>query len=88
MQHVYLSRRNLITLLSKLDRKKVDSDIETYINKHDTKHPVYPQTDPFIKVTALEDEEYYTDRDPGIFSDSTENGILEAVEKYNNSKGK
>lgn len=84
MQQVFLSRRNLITLLSKLDRKQngnIDDNEEVFINKHDNKHPLYPQTDPWIRVTALEDEEYYTNREPGIFSDSTELGI--ANSKYN-----
>jgi hypothetical protein len=32
--------------------------------KQDTVHPVYPCST-VVQVTAVEDEEYYTDREPG-----------------------
>jgi hypothetical protein len=65
MKHVYLSRRNLLTLLSKLDRVAVHGDTSACtIIKQDTVHPTYPCSDK-IAVTALEDAEYYTDREPG-----------------------
>lgn len=67
---IYLSRRNLLTLLSKLDRntRYADSnDISTCcITKNDNKHPVYPQSMKSINVYAIEDEVYYTDRLPGV----------------------
>lgn len=66
MQKLYLSRRNLQTLINKLDRCKregKDSSACTII-KCDTAHKVYPSTD-VVEVMALEDEEYYTDRRPG-----------------------
>ena len=66
MEKVYLSRRNLETLLSKLDRKKEGDDTKCTIIKKDDEHPEYPQTIDEIKVKALENEEYYTNRDPGI----------------------
>ena len=63
---VYLSRRNLLTLLSKLDRNKVDpGSTACRIDKRDTNHPTDPQTHEMILVHALEDEVYYTDRAPG-----------------------
>ena len=59
MQHVYLSRRNLLTLLSKLDRNlELAESSKCTIIKQDTAHPIYPCTD-VIYVTAVEDEEYY-----------------------------
>ena len=64
MEHIYLTRRNLLTLLSKLDRKKAGEETERTIVKNDTVHPTYPCSSPTV-VTALEDEEYYTDRKPG-----------------------
>lgn len=68
MQQLYLSRRNLLTLLAKLDYVKTGGSSKRTIVKQDTKHPHYPSTD-VIAVTALEDEEYYTDRAPGpVFS--------------------
>jgi hypothetical protein len=66
METVYLSRRNLLTLLAKLDARKAgEHDRECLIIKRDNKHKTYPQTMPQIIVKALEDEEYYTDRSPG-----------------------
>jgi hypothetical protein len=65
MEHIYLSRRNLLTLLSKLDRKKANEPTACTIVKQDNQHPVYPQTMQVCKVTALEDTEYYVDREPG-----------------------
>ena len=67
MQHVYLSRRNLLTLLSKLDRNlELAESSKCTIIKQDTTHPKYPCTDATF-VTAVEDEEYYVtgDRGPG-----------------------
>ena len=64
MKHVYLSRRNLLTLLSKLDAAIYGDTSACTIIKQDTVHPTYPCSDK-IAVTALEDAEYYTDREPG-----------------------
>lgn len=65
MQRVYLSRRNLLALLSKLDRNRASPGSSSVtLVKCDTEHPVYPCSDVTI-VTALEDEAYYTDRPPG-----------------------
>lgn len=60
MNQVYLSRRNLLTLLNKLDRP----ESRKTIIKFDTVHPVYPCSGPTI-VTAVENHEYYTDREAG-----------------------
>jgi len=65
MEQVYLSRRNLLTLLNKLDRKKAGGDTRCTLQKHDNKHPTYPQTMEHISVTAVEDEDYYIDRPAG-----------------------
>lgn len=65
MIQLYLTRRNLQTLLNKLDRNRVTPRASTCtLIKQDTLHPVYPLTEP-IMVTALEDEEYYRDRKAG-----------------------
>lgn len=69
MQTLYLTRRNLLTLLAKLDRVKETGDpLESLctIIKADTQHPKYPCSD-VIRITALEDEEYYetSGRKPG-----------------------
>lgn len=66
MQLVYLTRRNLLTLLNKLDRNKREGKRASNCTliKHDTLHPEFPCSDK-ITVTAVEDEAYYTDRGPG-----------------------
>jgi hypothetical protein len=63
---VYLSRRNLLTLLSKLDRKKAGEETACTLGKHDTLHPLYAQSHQNISVTAVEDEDYYASRPPGM----------------------
>jgi hypothetical protein len=60
MNRVYLTRRNLLTLLNKLDRP----ESRKTIIKYDDAHAEYPCTTPTI-VTAVEDSDYYTDRPPG-----------------------
>lgn len=64
--HIFLTRRNLLTLLSKLDRVKAGDDSTLTIIKNDNQHSVYPQTMDSIHVTAVEDEDYYVDRSPGV----------------------
>jgi hypothetical protein len=65
MEKVYLSRRNLLTLLSKLDRVKAGERSACTLNKHDNQHPKFSQTMPGVSVIAVEDEDYYIDRSPG-----------------------
>lgn len=64
MQTVYLSRRNLLTLLSKLDRAERGDQTACTLVKQDTVHPKYPCTD-VIVVTAVEDSDYYEYRSAG-----------------------
>ena len=61
--HLYLSRKNLESLLAKLDRP----GSQCTIIKSDTKHVQYPLSGADqVYVTAIEDTEYYTDRQPGV----------------------
>lgn len=53
-----------MTLLSKLDRKAQGEETKCTIIKHDTVHPLYPSTCE-IEVVAVDDDEYYYDRQPG-----------------------
>ena len=69
METLYLSRRNLLTLLSKLDRKKNGEMTQCCIIKCDNQHPKYPQSMDSIAVHAIEDDEYYTDRIPGYVNE-------------------
>lgn len=66
METVYLSRRNLNTLLSKLDRKLAGETTVCTLIKSDNTHPKYPQTMDEIAIVAIEDAEYYTERIPGM----------------------
>lgn len=64
MATVYLSRRNLQTLLNKLDRNKMTPGASACgIVKVDTIHKKYPCSE-VTDVYAIEDEEYY-DREAG-----------------------
>ncbi len=62
---IYLSRRNLLTLISKLDRVKQGEASLCTLMKNDNQHPTMPQNHPCVFVTAVEDDDYYVDRDPG-----------------------
>lgn len=64
MIQLYLTRRNLLALLSKLDRHAKGEATECTIVKNDTRHPKYPCTTR-ARITAVEDAEYYKDRPPG-----------------------
>ena len=70
IERVYLSRRNLLALLSKLDRQKEGESTACTLIKSDNIHPKYPQTMAEIHVTAVEDDDYYTERPPGIIHPS------------------
>lgn len=64
MKQIYLTRHNLLTLLNKLDRQKAGDATYCTIQKNDTVHPRYPIDEPCL-VTAVEDEDYYNEREPG-----------------------
>lgn len=81
---VYLSRRNLLTLLSKLDRKAMGEATQCTLLKNDNRHPVYPASMPAIKVVAIEDAEYYVDRPAGEVhpkDDPSRKGLHSAIVK-------
>lgn len=60
---VYLSRRNLEVLLSKLDRVKAGEHSFCEIWKRDDEHPTMPSD--HTRIIAVEDKDYYFDREPG-----------------------
>lgn len=65
-EQIFLSRKNLQTLLNKLDRNKQDPGAsQCTLLKCDNQHAKYPQSMPEIVVTAVEDDDYYADRNPG-----------------------
>ena len=69
MEQIYLSRRNLLTLLAKLDRTAFGEPSQCTLIKRDLEHPDYPATVP-ARITAVEDADYYTDRLPGSSQDA------------------
>ena len=56
---IYLSRRNLLALLSKLDRQANGEETACTIIKHQQRGERYMQTMDECYVVAIEDEEYY-----------------------------
>lgn len=65
MNQIFLSRRNLLTLLSKLDRQAEGDLTACTLIKSDAGNSRFPQTVSPIAVTAVEDEVYYFDREAG-----------------------
>ena len=63
MEKLYLSQRNITTLLQKLDRVRNGETSPCTLIKNDTGHPVYPQTLRRVAVTAVEDGDQYF---PGV----------------------
>ena len=63
---LYLTRRNLLTLLEKLDHVADGGSSACTLIKNDTTHSEYPITGATsIRVTAVEDDIYYKDQIPG-----------------------
>lgn len=65
---VYLPKRNLLTLLSKLGRFEASEDTKCEIIKHFV--PLDPycmslQSEESISIIAIPDSKYYTNREPG-----------------------
>lgn len=56
---IYLSRRNLVALLSKLDRDATGEETACMIVKHKQPSPAYQQTMDTVMVIAVQDDEYY-----------------------------
>ena len=65
MEKIYLSRRNIEALLSKLNRRRKGESTECTIIKYDNKHPKYRQTIDSVMIIAIENDECYGDRQPG-----------------------
>lgn len=63
MEKLYLSRRNITTLLQKLDSVRNGEISACTIIKNEFAHPVYPQTLRRIAVVAVEEHDRYL---PGV----------------------
>jgi hypothetical protein len=66
-QHkLYLSKRNLLTLLSKLERQEAGDETACGIIKFKNKNDPFVNSMDEILVTAISDEKFYINRAPGI----------------------
>ena len=65
-QHqIYLSKRNLLILLSKLDRQEAGDATACTIVKYANPSDPYCNTIDQVMVIAIPDEKFYTNRSPG-----------------------
>lgn len=67
METIYLSKRNLLTLLSKLERQEAGDTTACTIIKYRQGSTEFLQTMDSVAVTAVSDDTYYAalQRDPG-----------------------
>lgn len=72
MHTVYLSKRNLLTLLSKLERLEAGEQTECTIVKYADKNATHVQTMASINVVAIPDEVAYAHRPAGAVVDADE----------------
>ena len=85
MGQLFLSRRNLIGLLAKLDRNvQYPGDSRCTLQKNNVPGDPYLSDPDHILVTALEDEIYYAKREPGPMVAQEESLLA----KYNADKTK
>ena len=72
-QHqIYLSRRNLLALLSKLDRQAAGDATACAIVKYSNPTDPYCNTIDQVMVIAVPDNEFYADRSPGAMHPADE----------------
>lgn len=63
MEQIYLSKRNILALLQKLDSARNGEPGSCTIIKNDTAHPIYPQTIRRVAITAVDTEDRFF---PGV----------------------
>ena len=69
---IYLSRRNLLTLLSKLDRQAAGEATACAIIKYSNPTDPYCNTIDQVTVIAVADDKFYTTRQPGAMHPADE----------------
>jgi hypothetical protein len=79
MKQLYLSRRNLLTLLSKLDRLEVGEETACSIIKYANPTDPYCNSIDSVMVTAIPDELFYTNRAPGEMHPKEELSIFKGT---------
>jgi len=84
VNQVFLSRRNLEVLLSKLDRKVAGEETACTIVKYQNEaDKPYMLTLKSLQITAVEDEEFYRNRSAGAMHPADE----PAVERHATGTG-
>ena len=72
---IYLSKRNLLTLLSKLERLEQGDQTACAIVKYANPTDPYCNTMDEVMVIAIPDNEFYTNRAPGAMHPADEVNI-------------
>jgi hypothetical protein len=65
IERIYLSKRNLLTLLSKLERLEQGQETQCAIMKYSNPLDPYCNTMDQVMVIAVPDEKFYTTRTAG-----------------------
>ena len=65
MKKLYLSKRNLLTLLSKLDRQEQGQTTACTLIKYANPNDPYVNSIDCIAVIAVPDDQFYANRNPG-----------------------
>ena len=84
MTTVYLSKRNLLTLLSKLEREQRGEETACAIVKYANPTDPYCNTIKEITVIAVHDEKFYTNRAPGAMHHQDEANMKHTITKTDN----
>lgn len=66
IEKIYLSKRNLLTLLSKLERLERGEETACAIVKYANSTDPYCNSMNEVMVIAIPDNEFYTNRAPGV----------------------
>lgn len=78
MERIYLSERNLKTLLAKLERHKAGEATQCTLIKYANSTDPYCNSVDSVAVIAVPDEEFYATRQPGMVHPLDEPKIGEA----------
>jgi len=80
-ERIYLSKRNLLTLLSKLERFEQGDETKCAIIKYANPLDPYCNTSDEIMVIAIPDEKFYTARSAGAMHPLDEGKICNEISK-------
>ena len=83
-ERIYLSKRNLLTLLSKLERFEQGDETACAIVKYANTTDPYCNTIKEITVVAVPDEKFYTNRAPGAMHPMDETNMKHHITNTDN----